>query len=143
MSLTQRAALVLAGLMLVAGAGIRTASAQGPTADQPDKYTWLEDIHGDKSMEWVKAENARTAAVMEKQASFAPLDEAALEVLDSPDKLASPQFRGELDMGGAVHVPDDEVDVLRRVGEVGAGSNLNSQVSESRPGAPDQLQSAY
>ncbi len=62
-------------------------------SEQADKYTWLEDIHGDKSMEWVKAENARTAAVMEKQKPFAELDEAALKVLDSPDKLAFPQFR--------------------------------------------------
>ena len=68
------------------------AVAQGPTGEQPDKYTWLEDIHGDKSMEWVKAENARTAAVMEKQKPFARLDEDALKVLDSPDKLAFPSF---------------------------------------------------
>ena len=31
-------------------------------------------------MEWVKTENARTAAVMEKQKPFAELDEAALKV---------------------------------------------------------------
>ena len=74
--------------------GTPVAVAQGPSTEQPDKYTWLEDIHGDKPMEWVKAENARTAAVMEKQASFAPLAADALKVLDSPDKLAGPQFRG-------------------------------------------------
>ena len=92
---TQRVAGALATL-IVAVAGTQIARAQGSTTEQPDKYTWLEDIHGDKSMEWVKTENARTAAVMEKQASFAPLDEDALKVLDSPDKLASPQFRGGL-----------------------------------------------
>ena len=70
--------------------------AQGPTSEQPDKYTWLEDIRGDKPMEWVKAENARTAAVIEKQKPFAQLDEDALKVLDSPDKLAGPQFRAGL-----------------------------------------------
>lgn len=73
--------------------GNAEGGAQGPASEQTDKYTWLEDIHGDKSMEWVKAENARTAAVMEKQKPFAELDEAALKVLDSPDKLAFPQFR--------------------------------------------------
>jgi prolyl oligopeptidase len=80
----------------VAGAGTQRAIAQGPTTEQPDKYTWLEDIRGDKPMEWVKAQNARTAAVMEKQPSFAPLDVDALKVLDSPYKLATPQFRGGL-----------------------------------------------
>ena len=52
--------------MVAATAGLQTAKAQGPTAEQPDKYTWLEDIRGDKSMQWVKAQNARTAAVIEK-----------------------------------------------------------------------------
>ena len=47
-------------------------------------------------MEWVKAEDARTAAVLEKQKPFAELDEAALKVLDSPEKLAYPTFRGGL-----------------------------------------------
>ena len=79
--------------LMVATGMMPAAVAQGPTVEQPDKYTWLEDIHGDKSMEWVKAENARTAAVMEKQKPFAELEEEALKVLDSPDKLAFPQFR--------------------------------------------------
>jgi prolyl oligopeptidase len=96
MSLTQGTISLVAGLLLVAGAGLTRVAAQGPTTEQPDKYTWLEDIHGDKSMEWVKAENARSAAVLEKQNSFAPLDEDALKVLDSPDKLAYPDFRGGL-----------------------------------------------
>ena len=68
------------------------AMAQGPS-ERPDKYTWLEDIHGEKPMAWVKEENARTAAVLEKQKPFEELREEALKVLDSPDKLAFPQFR--------------------------------------------------
>lgn len=77
----------IAVLTLVAG-----ALAQGPS-EQADKYAWLGDIHGEKSMAWVKAENARTAAVLEKQKPFDQLREEALDVLDSPDKLAAPQFR--------------------------------------------------
>src|SRR3569833_4623636 len=77
----------LAALMMVT-----VAMAQGPS-DQPDKYTWLEDIHGEKPMAWVKAENARTAAVLEKQKPFEELREAALKVLDSPDKLVFLLFR--------------------------------------------------
>lgn len=68
------------------------ALAQGPS-ESPDKYKWLEDIHGDKPMAWVKAENARTAAVLEKQKPFDELREQALKVMDSPDKLPVPQFR--------------------------------------------------
>ena len=82
-------------LALMMGA-MPTAIGQGSTAEQPDKYTWLEDIHGEKAMAWVKAENARTAAVIEKQKPFAELEEEALKVLDSPDKLAYPQFRDRM-----------------------------------------------
>ena len=96
MSLTRRAVLLVAGLLLVAGVRVPRANAQGPTTEQPDKYTWLEDIRGDKPMGWVKAENARTAAVLEKQKPFAELAEEALKVMDSPEKLAYPQFRGGL-----------------------------------------------
>lgn len=87
----------VAGLaaLTVLAAGARMAIAQGPASEQQDKYTWLEDIHGDKPMDWVKAENARTAAVLEKQKPFAELEEQALKVMDSPDKLAYPQFRGD------------------------------------------------
>ena len=59
-------AAVLTGLM-VAGSGTQKAAAQASPAEQADKYTWLEDIRGDKPMAWVKAENARTAAVRAKQ----------------------------------------------------------------------------
>ena len=85
--------MLAAGVLFVASVGTPKGFAQGPASEAADKYTWLEDIHGDKSMEWVKAENARTAAVMEKQKPFAGLEEDALKVLDSPDKLAFPQFR--------------------------------------------------
>ena len=57
-------------VLSVVGGGTRPTLAQGPAGEQADKYAWLGDIHGDKPMEWVKAENARTAAVLEKQKPF-------------------------------------------------------------------------
>ena len=83
----------LATLLAAAGAAL-PAAAQSSSIEQPDKYTWLEDIHGARSMDWVKAENARTAAVLEKDPRFAPLEAEALSVLESPERLAIPQFRG-------------------------------------------------
>ncbi len=69
------------------------STSQPSTQEQVDKYTWLEDIHGERSMAWVKAEDARTAAVLEKDPHFATLDAEALKVLDSPDRLPEPEFR--------------------------------------------------
>src|SRR5271170_1292930 len=75
--------------------GFRTppARAQQSSTEQPDKYTWLDDIHGERQMAWVKAENERTAAVLEKDQHFAPLEAEALQVRESPDRLPRPQFR--------------------------------------------------
>jgi len=96
-SLRRAAACLVATMMTVAAvvAGISAipAAAQQASLEQPDNYSWLEDIHGERQMTWVKAENARTAAVLEKDSHFAPLEAAALKVLESPDRLPDPQFR--------------------------------------------------
>jgi prolyl oligopeptidase len=52
--LTALAALCLITSLPFASAPAR---AQGPSTEQPDNYTWLEDIHGNRPMEWVKAQN--------------------------------------------------------------------------------------
>jgi prolyl oligopeptidase len=70
------------------------AFAQTAAAEQPDKYTWLEDIHGDKPIAWVKAEDARTAAVIEKDPRFARFQADALAALDSPERLPAPMEHG-------------------------------------------------
>jgi prolyl oligopeptidase len=82
---------IAAGL---AGTHAPLLGAQQPAIEQPDKYAWLEDIYGDRQLAWVKAENARTAAVLEKDSRFAGLQAEALKVLESPDRLPYPQFRG-------------------------------------------------
>jgi prolyl oligopeptidase len=72
-------------------------AAQQSVAEQPDKYTWLEDIYGEKQLAWVKAENQRTANVIEKDPRYATNQAEALKVLDSPERLAFPTFRsGEI-----------------------------------------------
>ena len=91
------AATLLTIALAVMGTGLPLASAQQSNLEQPDKYTWLEDIHGERQLAWVKAENARTAAVLEKDSHFAPLEAEALKVLESPERLADAgvsQWRG-------------------------------------------------
>ena len=73
---TQRTAAVIAivAAMVSFQARAQQSSTGASTVEQPDNYTWLEDIHGDRPMAWVKAEDARTAAVLEKDSHFAPLE---------------------------------------------------------------------
>ncbi len=93
--LTRAAVCLLARLMTIAALvmGAIPAGAQQAVPEQQDNYTWLEDIHGEKPMAWVKAENARTAAVIEQDKHFALLQAEALNVLESPDRLPDPEFR--------------------------------------------------
>ena len=95
--LTPRPACVLGMLVTIvaAAAALNTnrARAQQSTTEQPDKYTWLEDIHGERQLAWVKAENERSAEVLEKDSHFAPLEAEALKVRESPDRLPRPEFR--------------------------------------------------
>lgn len=95
MSWMTNTARPLATLMTIATMAVTfaiPARAQSST-EQPDNYTWLEDIHGERPMSWVKAENARSAAVLEQDPHFAPLEADALKVLESPERLPDPELR--------------------------------------------------
>src|SRR5208283_1333652 len=85
--------LLLALTIGIAALSLRTV-AQTPS-ESDDKYIWLEDVHGDRAMAWVKAENERTAKVLESDPRYAGLEAAALKVLESPDRLPSPQLNGD------------------------------------------------
>ncbi|RYG25518.1 S9 family peptidase, partial [bacterium] len=82
-----------AALALLASAGVG-ALAQGPSSvERPDPYVWLEDVWGKRSLQWIAAENARTARVLESDPRFARLQAEALRVAESPDRLPRPEFR--------------------------------------------------
>jgi prolyl oligopeptidase len=78
-----------------AGAGIMAALGLTLNAMQNDKYQWLEDVSGARSMAWVKAENERSAKILESDPRFAGLEASALKVFESKDRLATPVLRGE------------------------------------------------
>ena len=83
--------------LVVAMTGITVASlriaAQQPS-ELPDRYQWLEDVSSARSMAWVKAENERSAKVLENDPHYAGLEAAALKVLESPDRLPIPSING-------------------------------------------------
>ena len=95
-------AALLAGMAMIPASGwtqpiannsAGTSAAAESTTELPDNYQWLEDVHGDRSMAWVKAENERTAKVLEADPRFDQFKAEALKVLESPDRLAIPDFR--------------------------------------------------
>lgn len=62
---------------------------------EDDPYLWLEDIEGDRALEWVKAHNARTKERYEGQALFGEIYRTSLAILDSEEKLDYPSMLGD------------------------------------------------
>jgi len=71
-----------------------TSKAVSSETTVEDPYLWLEDIHGDKPLEWVHAENAKTAKVYADQPAFEKTRAGILEVLDSEARIPYVQKLG-------------------------------------------------
>ncbi len=70
--------------------------ATNPGAGSEDKYLWLEDVNSPRAMDWVKAEDERTARVFDADPRFATFQEEALKVSEDPNRLPTPELRGDL-----------------------------------------------
>ena len=70
---------------MTAALGDRATSAAPATAADP--YLWLEDVDGQRSMDWVHRENARSLPVLENDRRFPALLQAALQVAQNRDRL--------------------------------------------------------
>lgn len=92
MQLRSRNTAVLLTVLMGTTLGYLHARAQNAT-EQPDKYQWLEDVSGERSMAWVNAENARSAKALDVGPVYDTLAETALKVLESPTRLPNPQLR--------------------------------------------------
>ncbi len=60
-----------------------------------DRYAWLEDMHGEKPLVWVKEQNQKSLAVLKADPRYGKNYESVLDVLDTPDRIPS----GSLDHG--------------------------------------------
>jgi prolyl oligopeptidase len=80
-------------MVLCAGAQAPNGSGgAGAAAGSGDKYQWLEDVSGARAMAWVKAENERSAKLLESDARFREFEGKALKVLEAPERLPEPVF---------------------------------------------------
>ncbi len=69
--------------------------APGAAASSDDPYLWLEDIHGTRAMDWVKAQNAVTQKQFADNPAFAHTRDRILEVLDSDARIPYVERRGD------------------------------------------------
>ena len=63
------------------------------TVPDQDEFIWLEDIYGEKPLEWIAAQNQRTSDMLNTP-EFARTEARILEVLDSTDRIPMVTSRG-------------------------------------------------
>lgn len=61
-----------------------------------DPHLWLEDVEGQRALEWVKAHNAVTLQRYEQTPLFQEIYQTSLRTLDSDEKLVYPSMLGDL-----------------------------------------------
>ncbi|AZP11453.1 prolyl oligopeptidase family serine peptidase [Undibacterium parvum] len=80
-----------AALMLLAVSQLANAQEAKPqaviAASPDDKFVWLEDVAGEKSLAWVKARNQVTRGKLDGDAGFNKLRDDLKVVLDSKDRI--------------------------------------------------------
>src|SRR5215831_8319078 len=78
-------------MVAVAAAGCEQQTERGSavqnTSQADDPFLWLEDVHGEKSMDWVKQQNAKTLSVLAADADYRSDYDAVLTVLDATDRI--------------------------------------------------------
>lgn len=71
------------------------AMSQPSPASQDDPYLWLEDVQGERALNWVRERNASTQKQLQQQPEFGQLRGAILEVLNSRDRIPAISRRGD------------------------------------------------
>ena len=89
------AAVLIVGFAPAAVAQTQTVALPSIDPKVPDPYGWLEDIHSDRSMAWVMAENARTAGRLETDPRYQIYRSEALAIFTAPDRIPFPDFLGD------------------------------------------------
>jgi prolyl oligopeptidase len=69
---------------------LRCALAGVQSALPLDPFLWLEDVSSPRALAWVRAENGKTRAVLERDPHFGPFYRTALAINGAADRIPSP-----------------------------------------------------
>lgn len=67
-------------------------AASTATADDP--YAWLESAEDPRALDWVKAHNAKTLAVLQADPRYQTFHDETLKILEATDRIPDPGFHG-------------------------------------------------
>lgn len=73
------------------------AETRTPLAElgKDDPYLWMEEIEGTRALDWAKAQNTRSLAVLQGDPRYADLEAKALAILNAKDRVPGVSFAGD------------------------------------------------
>jgi prolyl oligopeptidase len=71
-------------------------AVQAATVGDADPYLWLEDVTGEKALDWVRQRNVESTAELAKTPEFQALNARLLRILDSQERIPFIEKRGAL-----------------------------------------------
>lgn len=80
----RRAIFIAFGLFAATAAALAAAHKGKPVEDP---YIWLEDVHGEKPLAWVKEQNAKSLGVLKADPHYLANYDFILKVLDAKDRI--------------------------------------------------------
>ena len=58
-----------------------------PTDPCADPFLWLEDVHGERALAWVRERNAHSQALLQVRPEFEPIRAALLDIMNAPQRI--------------------------------------------------------
>jgi prolyl oligopeptidase len=84
---------VLIGAAMVVFVSYAPDLATAQTVDDP--FLWLEEVEGERALEWVETRSQETLAELSGHPLFDPVRERILEILNSDDRIPFPSMLGD------------------------------------------------
>ncbi|MEM6638825.1 MAG: prolyl oligopeptidase family serine peptidase [Pseudomonadota bacterium] len=94
-AISMRTVFITFTALLVACAPTAPIADSPPVADvAADPYLWLEDVTGERALDWVRKENAQSAAALTKDPLFTALYDDALAILGNEARIPDGSIQG-------------------------------------------------
>ncbi len=75
--------------------GLTAAGLMATAVADDDPFVWLEEVEGEKALEWVEDRNQESLGVLEKLPTFQAMLDRHLAIYNSDERIAYPSIRGE------------------------------------------------
>ena len=85
---------VLIGLVFIPVLWAAAGDTDSIAATADDPFLWLEQVDSPRAMDWVRAENAKTAAVLDQDSRYPVLYKDALTIAQAQDRIPQPNIIG-------------------------------------------------